>query len=511
MRLFQKKDKPLRIYLEGDSTSLTRLLLSLNSKFYYETDYSKEDDIDNIIFCEDDEFYFPVGILSIITSELTSLAIDYIVDIDGSEEIYQEIDISPDLLEGITLREYQIAAIECALKYKKGLLQIPTGGGKTEVMTGVSKYLLDKAEGHIMICVPTALLLHQTYERLIERGIPESEVFRYGDGFKLEGNKRICVATVQTAYKRLSDESFQNWYKDLKCLLVDEAHHLACRTWYTLIDRLAPEYNLGVSAEPFYGDKSHIIRDLILRGTVGSVLYRIPIKYLIDKGYLSKPYMVAMETQYPGDIYNILNWHTINKLGIVQNKLRNKLIKSIALSLISAKKNPLILVQQINHGNELAKIISEEGYKVAVLTGGLKVTIYMNGHIINTFRDSEGITKKEFQEGLVDAMIGTSTMDEGVDVPVLSSVILAGGGKSKLKLLQRVGRGLRCKPGDNTTIIIDFQDKFSIVLHSQFKKRKTMFSDQQIPVYFCKNVDNFGELVQTIIEQRLKEISVSNS
>ena len=510
MRLYQKSDKPLRIYLEGNQFDITRLLTSLCNKFYQATEYSKEDDIDNIIFQdESNEYYFPVGILAIITAELSRLNIAYDLDIEKSSEVCTIESIPPTLLDGIELREYQLSAIEAALTHKRGLLKVPTGGGKTEIMIGISRYILDNKDGNILICVPTANLLHQTYERLLLRGIPETLISRYGDGCKLHTNRRVCIATVQTVYRRLEDKQFQSWYSDLICLVVDEAHHLACRTWYTMIDRLAPEYNLGVSAEPFYGDKDHMIRDLILRGTVGSILYQIPITYLIEKGYLSKPYMIALDTKYTGNIYGITDWRVVNKSGIIINKSRNNCIKEAAVKLINREKNPLILVQQISHGQQLAKMISEEGYIVAVLTGGLKVAIYSNGVEVDNFKDVEGDTKRRFQEGMIHAMIGTSTMDEGVDVPILSSVILAGGGKSKLKLLQRLGRGLRKKEGSNCTILVDFQDRFNVVTNSQFKKRESSMMTLGVSVRYCSDISKFESYLDTIEAERCAELGLS--
>lgn len=510
MRLYKKDDKPLRVYIEGEDLDIQRLLLSLNKRFYKETEYSKEDDLDNIIFTEDEEYYFPSGLLAIVVAEIKSLGISHEVTLSEEKEICPIDGISPNLLEGITLREYQVKGIESALTYKKGLLKLPTGAGKTELMIGICKYLLDNDEGNILICVPTANLLHQTYERMVDRGVPSMEVSMYGDGHKLDIDRRVCVATVQTAHRRLDSDEFKEWYSNLKCIIFDEAQHLACRTWYTLIDRLAPEYNLGVSAEPIYGDADHMIRDLILRGTVGPIIYRVSIQYLISKGYLSKPYMIAMNTAYPGDIYGIIDWQVVNKSGVIMNKLRNNLIRDVALLLIKNKKNPLILVSQIKHGDTLARMISEHGMKVAFLTGGLKSTIYLDGREIDQFKDSEGRVKREFQSGLIDVMIGTSTMDEGVDVPVLSSVILAGAGKNHLKLAQRIGRGLRCKPGDNTTLIIDFQDKFNVVLNSQFKKRKAKIDSMNIASYFCDSINNFESMVLSILEQHRREVSGTN-
>ena len=66
----------------------------------------------------------------------------------------------------------------------------------------------------------------------------------------------------------------------------------------------------------------------------------------------------------------------------------------------------------------------------------------------------------DFREGKIKVLIATSILDEGVDIPNIDVLVLAGGGKSSIATLQRVGRGLR-KGGtvDRLYIVdtIDFQ------------------------------------------------------
>lgn len=511
--LERSETNPLRIYIRGQDSEIIRLITSLTNRFYREKrdfDRDEDKDIDNIIFENEGEHYFPSGLLSIVVGELELLSIPYTMTSVDTAQDFEIPEVSADLLDGITLREYQVEAIKAAFQSKRGLLSLPTGSGKSEIMIAISK-ILQEGSGNILVCVPTATLLHQTYDRMVERGIPAENISKYGDGNKIDISKRIVISTVSTAYRRLPDEEFSNWYKDLKCIILDEAQHGACRTWYTLIDAVCPEYIIGVSAEPFYGDDDHVVRDLVLRGTVGPVLYRVPLNYLIDKGYLSKPYMIAIDSQYKGNLYRVMDWHTVNKSGIINNKLRNQAICDIACTLIDMSKNPLILVQQINHGKTLAELVSSKGYRVAILTGGLKVSIYVDGREVDTYKDSDNQVKDDFQKGVYDVLIGTSVLDEGADIPALSSVILAGGSKSKLRLIQRIGRGLRKKEGDNTTFIIDFQDRFSIVLHSHHKKRKQLFIDHNIPVYYCSDLSQLPAFFQGIIEQRKRELASQGS
>ena len=67
---------------------------------------------------------------------------------------------------------------------------------------------------------------------------------------------------------------------------------------------------------------------------------------------------------------------------------------------------------------------------------------------------------------------------------------MAGGGKSRIKNLQRIGRGLRRKEGLNEVYIIDFDDKTHVYLASQSKKRKILYQED-IEATIIEDEDEF--------------------
>lgn len=502
MRLYQVADHPLRVYLEEEiQGELNKLIASLDNKYSppdntYIT--NMEDELDSIIMYDEDRecHYIVRGLLNIIIKEASSINIQCRNEVPEEELEIIYPDIDKDILEGISLRDYQLEGISSALAHHKGIVQVHTGGGKTEMMIGVTRYLFDNSDMHILLCVPTTNLLYQTYDRMLKRGIDENDLSLLGDGNTIDPKKRILISTVQSAYKRLDNSlEYMEWLSSVDCLMMDEAHHSKCRTWSTLIDRVSPEYLLGFTAEPFHKDKSHIVDDLVLRGLIGPVIHRVTMDYLVDHGYLAKPFVVAVDTNYKGNIYKVIDWSIVNKSCIVQNSLRNELIRDISILLINENKKPLLLVQQIAHGQDLARLISKQGYNVYMMTGGRSVTVYLDGNEIDKYTDNDNQVIKDFNEGKIDALIGTSTLDEGVDIPSLSAVVLAGGGKGRLKTIQKVGRSLRPKSGDNTTIVVDFRDRFNVVTHAHFKKRKSLYDEMGMPVYYISDIEGIRQVM----------------
>ena len=297
------------------------------------------------------------------------------------------------------------------------------------------------------------------------------------------------------------------WLSNVDCLMMDEAHHSKCRTWSTLIDEVSPEYLLGFTAEPFHKDKNHLVSDLVLRGLIGPVIHRVTMDYLVSCGYLAKPYVLAVDTNYKGNIYKVVDWTLVNKSCIINNNMRNVLIKDISILLINNCKKPLILVQQISHGQSLAELISKEGYNIYMMTGGRTISVYSGGRCIDKYTDNDNQVIKDFNDGKIDALIGTSTLDEGVDIPTLSAVILAGGGKGRLKVIQRLGRALRPKAGDNTALVIDFRDRFNVVTHAHFKKRKTLYDELGMPVYYISNIEVIQQVLNDISNLSLNQLN----
>lgn len=498
-------DHPLRVYLEEEAPQeMSRLIFSLDNKYAPpENSYSRddEDEVQSILFFDEylDKHYIVYGLLNILLKETYSLGIPCNNEVSPEDMMLEYPEIDSGILEGIDLRDYQTEGISSALGHKRGIIQVHTGGGKTEMMIGVTRLLLDSTDMNILLCVPTTNLLYQTYDRMLKRGIPEDCISLLGDGNKIDTTRRVAISTVQSAYKRLDQhEDYMDWLSNVNCLMMDEAHHSKCRTWSTLIDRVAPTYLLGFSAEPFHREKDHIVSDLVLRGLLGPVIHRVTMDYLVSKGYLAKSYVLAVDSKYKGSIMRVIDWAVVNKSGIVNNILRNELIRDIAATLIDENKKPLILVQQIAHGQELAKSISKLGYTVYMMTGGRSVSIFLDGSMIDKYVDDDNQVFRDFNEGRIDALIGTSTLDEGVDIPSLASVILAGGGKGRLKVVQRLGRALRPKAGDNTAFIIDFRDRFNVVTQSHFNKRKALYDEMGMPVYFLADTDSIRQAIQEL-------------
>ena len=72
------------------------------------------------------------------------------------------------------------------------------------------------------------------------------------------------------------------------------------------------------------------------------------------------------------------------------------------------------------------------------------------------------------KNGELDLLIASKIFDQGVDIPQLDALILAGSGKSSGRALQRIGRVIRTNPGKSNAIVVDFYDNAKYLKdHSQ--------------------------------------------
>ena len=136
---------------------------------------------------------------------------------------------------------------------------------------------------------------------------------------------------------------------------------------------------------------------------------------------------------------------TLYQKGIVNNDYRNMLIATEAQSLYLDGYRPLILVQHVKHGNILHDILPEANF------------IHGN-HNIEQRKD----VLKRFSNKEIPFVLATTILDEAIDIPACDTVIMAGGGASYARTIQRMSRAMRLDPNNpNKTrcIIVDFFDE----------------------------------------------------
>lgn len=359
--------------------------------------------------------------------------------------------------QNVTLRPYQQAALVAAINNKlnglpwpRGIFQIPTGGGKTELAIALTMM----HHGKTVFLVNRRELLHQTHVRF-EAAYGKDNVGIIGDNiFSYTNNHKVIVASVQTLWSRIKDNSYLDSIRRSTQIIIDEAHGLAAggREGANTMVSVANWFEnaacrWALTATPLMKDD---LSNAILKGVTGDVVFKISNEELIKLGFLTKPKIIFNRVNHQNSYEDPINkeelkkppgtqWKQLYDFAIVRNPWRNKIIADIIQTIPTPA---IVLVQRLDHIDYINHYLPQ---KMAFLSG--KAT-----------KEEREQAKDMLRKGFIKVLCATTIFDEGVDIPELRAIIMAGGGKSNIKTLQRLGRGLRLAQGKNEVIIHDFTD-----------------------------------------------------
>lgn len=409
-------------------------------------------------FLKSSSLKFPTGLLNIVIDAAKSANIEVEL-MDNRQKPFVDLaknwKESERLLAGIEMRDYQLDALVAAFEKERGCLEMATASGKTEVAAAIIKVLGLRT----IFLVHTRDLLRQTKERF-ELRLGE-DIGMLGEGVS-DLPHRIVVATVQSvdAWLKKDERAAKAWLKTFSVLFLDECHHASAKTWEHICLLTQNAYfRFGLSGTILRRDDLSNMRML---SVFGPAIYRLPAAELIKRGYLSG--IVVNMVDNP-EVIDGTSWQQVYSAGIVESVQRNAKIIGLALEEFRLGRRVMILVRQIRHGEIL----------LAGLQTAAVPTVFLHGSTDSEERESE---KKRFNTDGNFVLIASVIFDEGVDIPEINSLIIAAGGKSEIRVIQRVGRGLRKKADNGLLTVFDFMDS-SKFLRKHSAKRLAVYRKEQ--------------------------------
>ena len=340
------------------------------------------------------------------------------------------------------LRAYQEEVVKTALSRGCGLIDIGTGGGKTPLAASI----IARLGLPTLYLVTTRTLLEQAARNLQDYLNVEPGVI--GDGVRRPNF--ITVALVQSLGQL--DEDLSLWADG--ALIFDEGHHAAAATYLDLVKRVNARYNFFLSAVPFRTGEDQAVLDALTQGSLTGGAYSA--RYLIENDYACPVEVCVEHIEIKGEMGE-KNFATLYAEFIVNNEERNRRIARRALGEIGEGKSVLVLVERIRHGEMLHRLIGEDS---AFVHGGVGK------------RTLAAVTSR-FVRGAQKCLIATAGLfQEGVSIDGIQVLIQAGGLKSKVKVIQAIGRGMRSAPGKRSCKYVDFWDDDAAgVLRSHSRER----------------------------------------
>lgn len=360
------------------------------------------------------------------------------VDVDDKREYQHEFDLSevdantynhvkwpkkhPIAGESIVLRDYQIDVVNNFLKNPQCIQEVATGAGKTLVTASLSERVQDF--GRSILIVPNKSLVVQTEEDYVNMGL-DVGVY-YGDRKEVDKQHTICTwQSLNTLMKNTkagkAEFTLGEFLEGVVCVMVDEVHSAKADALKTLLtgpmSKIPLRWGLTgtVPKEEFAFQSLHV--------GLGNVINRVSAKELQDKGVLAQCHVNIVQLEDHADHSN----YQSELKYLLSNPDRLDILANIITD-ANKSGNTLVLVDRVESGKEL---VSRLGDKAVFVSGATK----------NADRKEQYDEVSESSNKIIVATYGVAAV--GINIPRIFNLMLIEPGKSFVRVIQSIGRGIR--------------------------------------------------------------------
>ena len=377
----------------------------------------------------------------------TSEFIDDGLKIDRKVELYEHQTVS--LQEIQKRREAGIKAF---------LIVLPTAAGKSKIVEeDLREFAKSRQDFKGLILVPGVNILADWEDR-IRTSLPELK-------------DKIEIKTYAYMARHYADvqPDYYNY------LVVDEAHHAVAPVLKRVIQYFNTEFTIGLTATDQRPDKKK------LETVFGTYSTSLSLKEAMEKEVVAKANVYRIETNI--DLsqvrFNGKDYVNADLEKRVRVTSRNELIVNVLEEYFTSGEAGLrqgvIFCVNVNHANEMAKLLNNAGMTAASYTGQTKNSTEL---------------MEDFKQKRIRFLCACNMISEGWDYPELGILVMARPTLSKVLYLQQIGRGLRKTDVKKNVIVIDVVDEYGAMV-----KACNMHSIFANPYYVP-----FGDITKTDYE-----------
>ena len=386
---------------------------------------------------------------------------------------------SLNLPEWLEIRDYQVDAVVKCLRSRRRTLLSPTSSGKSFIIYVINEWYRRKHGTKSLIIVPTIGLVNQMksdFESYGYTGTFNTSIEGLDKTNDHEYNTTITTwQSLDNGKKKLPKE----WYHQYNVVFGDEAHGAKATTLINILSSMVnTPYRFGTTGTL---DNSELNKATIY-GLFGAPYRTTTTRELIDEGHAADIKIKCIVLKYTEDERKEFHKPIVDKKTkqsrkrnyqeevdyLVGHTRRTEFIKNLALSL---KGNKLVFFRLTEHGEQLYNALKDHSN-----------VFYIDGSVKGEERELIRKAIEEEENAILVASLGTTST--GVSINRLHHMIAASPSKSKIKVLQSIGRMLRQHDEKAHAVLYDIVDDLSkgkqknFVLN-HFEERAKIYDSEQ--------------------------------
>jgi superfamily II DNA or RNA helicase len=359
----------------------------------------------------------------------------------------------------IKLRDYQVEIINNFLTNPQSIQEVATGAGKTIMTAALSQRC--EAHGRTIVIVPNKSLVTQTERDYLSLELDVGVYF--GDRKDIGKTHTICTwQSLNNLLKNTknynTDITIQEFLEDVVCVMVDEVHMAKADALKTLLttvmSRIPIRWGLTgtVPKEPFEFQA--------LTCSLGPVTNQLSASELQERGVLAQCHVNIVQLI---DHAEFANYQSELKF-LLENKERLETVAKL-VGKVNLTGNTLVLVDRVAAGHSLVELLGDHAVFVSGATKGTK-------------RDEEYAEVAISTGKIIVATYGVAAV--GINIPRIFNLVLIEPGKSFVRVIQSIGRGIRKAEDKDHVQIWDITSTCKFAKR-HLTKRKVFYKDANYP------------------------------
>ena len=385
--------------------------------------------------------------------------LDVKVEFEGNRFNFpgREQPVTDEMIEGflkvveptqIKFRDYQKEAFKIAIRKQRALLLSPTASGKSLIAYSLCRWWEQVHDRKILIIVPTISLVSQLQGDFNQYSNNKYNTYGITGGVEKNTDSRCIISTWQSIYNMPA-----SWFAQFSSVIVDEVHHAQAKSIQKIMNKMiiCPD-RIGLTGT-LQETKTH---ELVLKGLFGPLSKIITTKELIDRDQVSDLEVRILSLEYKDEYCKLVSTYKYqDEIDFLINyEKRNKIIARMASDLPG---NTLVVFNRLVHGQTIFDLIETK-----------KDKHYVAGETDKDLRETIRYLTEE-NDTIIVASLGV--FSTGINIKNLHNLIFAHPTKSKIKVLQSIGRVLRKADNGKKATVFDIVDNLKYKARDNFVLR----------------------------------------